>query len=137
MNLKELADEYVSEMVMPKYKHALMDSTERTDAINNERTSFIQAIEWVSGRVAAIFSPINDNQDVALNMKTTQRNVTRGCRMTLSEFRQSAIDGYIDEEDGFGYYGTFEKQSNEIVDFYDILEDTFPKWATHIYWYNK
>jgi hypothetical protein len=60
-----------------------------------------------------------------------------GTLMTLDEFGDAIRHGYINNDDGSGFFAT-EKEYSEINVFSDIgLIVDPPSWATHVMWFEK
>ena len=67
------------------------------------------------------------------------RKLEKECKITIDKFIEGAKDEWLTDDDGYGYFATNNEVSNKEVYFpYDWDEDVeFPKWATHVVWYNK
>lgn len=64
-------------------------------------------------------------------------NRDKRCKMTIEEFICGVQDRWITDDDGCGYFATDTEVSNKEV-FFDCDDAVeFPKWATHVVWYNK
>lgn len=59
------------------------------------------------------------------------------CQKPVEQFIEDIKEGYICDFDGHGYYGTATKISNIYIDLDDLVCGDYPKWVTHIYWYNS
>lgn len=59
------------------------------------------------------------------------------CQMTIEEFKSAVETCCILNSDGFGYFGTENKISNKEVICIPSFFNIIPKWATHVYWFNK
>ncbi len=53
------------------------------------------------------------------------------CKVTAEEFIQDKESGFINEDDGQGYWAT-ETMISKLSCFY-----VKPDWATHVCWYNN
>lgn len=69
---------------------------------------------------------------------------SRGLKMTVAEFMDAVRTGCFIDYDGYGYYATEDRVSDEVVrpsDVYVADDETasldHPSWATHVDWYNR
>lgn len=60
-----------------------------------------------------------------------------GDLMILPEFKECVECGGFTDYDGSGNYATETQMSDIGVDFNDLLTGMYPKWVTHIVWFNK
>lgn len=51
---------------------------------------------------------------------------------TVSDFDNIVEEGFINDDDGSGYYGTDTKHSR-----LEYFSNQKPDWATHVLWFNK
>lgn len=66
-----------------------------------------------------------------LNENIFNIEMTYGDLMTIDEFEEAFEEGWIDEDDGIGYFSDGKMRSNK---------DAFgnrPEGATHVVWFNK
>lgn len=59
------------------------------------------------------------------------------CKMLIDILKKDVELGYLTDDDGFGFYATNDKVSHIYINFYDIINNTYPSWATHVCWFNK
>lgn len=59
-----------------------------------------------------------------------------GDLMLVGKFRNHCADGYLIDDDGYGYPATaFEYDDTVVV--YPSERDKIPSWATHVLWLNR
>ena len=58
-------------------------------------------------------------------------------KWTYESFKNYVLKGLFTSYDGDGYYATTTEISNLEINFKDIINNSIPKWCTHIVWYNK